>query len=115
MRTTIGLCAVLLIGLIVSAGCKKAEPTAGPPSEFEGVKVDLQKLDAEFASASPEVQERVSVLKRFYRYGQYPRAIAELDQLSTTPNLAESQKKLLNELIEQTKQVIAKAPEPRGQ
>ena len=115
MKTTDCLFAILVIGLLALVGCKKAEQAAGPTTEFHGVKVDVPKLDSEFTNASQDVQDRVSVIKRFFRYGQFPRAVSELDQLSKMPNLTESQKKLVSDLIEQTKQVITKVPPQPGQ
>ena len=110
MKTTNYLPAILAIGLLAPVGCKKADQPSGPATEYHGVKVDLPKLDAEFGSASPEAQDRVANIKRFFRYGQFPQALSELDQLSKLPNLTEPQKKLVNDLIEQTKQAITKAP-----
>ena len=110
MKTANCLLAILAIGLLAPVGCKKADQSAAAPAEYYGVKVDLPKLDAEFASASQEVRDRATIIKRFFRYGQFPEAISELDQLSKMPNLTESQKKLVNTVIEQTTQVIAKVP-----
>src|SRR5207247_11053418 len=95
--------------------CRKADQSVAPPREFFGVKVDLPRLDADFTNASPDVQDRVSLIKRFFHYGQFAQAMVELDKLSNVPNLTMPQKKLVNDLIEQTKQVIAKAPPPPGQ
>jgi hypothetical protein len=99
---------------VALAGCKKADQQ-GSAQQFYGINVDWPKLDAEFAKASSDVQDSVSLVKRFFRYGQFPQALMELDKLSNNPNLAESQKKLVNDLLEQTKQVVAKAPPPSGQ
>ena len=38
--------------------------------------------------------------------------LVELDKLSNIPNLTDPQKKLVNDLIEQTKKVIEEAPPP---
>jgi len=110
MKTRHCLFAILAIGLLAPVGCKKEEQSAGAPAVYSGVKVDVPKLDAEFAGANKEVQDWVTMIKRFFRYGQFAQAISALDQLSKTPNLTESQKKLVNTLIEQTQQVISKVP-----
>ena len=115
MKTTNYLLAVLAIGLLAPLGCKKADQPSGPAAEFHGVKVDMPKLETEFASASQEAQNHVANLKRFFRYGQFPQALVELDQLSKTPNLTESQKKLVSDLIEQTRQVITQSSPQPGQ
>ena len=114
MKTSTWWLALLVIGLLPLGGSQKTEQAVGPTSEFFGVNVDLPKLDTEFSTASQDVQERAAVVKRFFRYGQFPRAVLELDALAKTPGLTESQKKLVNDLIEQTKQVIAKAPPQSG-
>ena len=108
----------LAIGLTTVAGCKKSDAPGSAPgtaTQINGVNVDLPKLDVEFASAAPELQEGVNLLRRAFRYAQFPQALMELEKLSTNPGLSESQKKLVADLLEQTKQVIAKSPPPPGQ
>ena len=100
---------ILLVCLAVVAGCKKEE-TGGPPQEYYGVKVDWRKLDAVFTNSSPEVQASVTLLLQDFRYAQFSKALADLDKLSNDPSLTPPQKKLVTDLTEQTKQVIAKAP-----
>lgn len=106
---------MIVIGLLGLAGCNKAQQAAGPTDEYYGVKVDVPKLDTEFTNPNQALQDKLNLIKRFYRYEQFAQAVPELDALSKTPNLTESQKKLANDLIEQTKQVIAKAPPRPGQ
>ncbi len=117
MKTTIPTTKFLLVilaGCLLSlAGCKKAEPE-GTTMQFHGINVDLPKLETEFANAGPGVRDSLSQVQRFFRYAQFPQALVELDKLSKDPSLSESQKKLVLDLIEQTKQVINKTP-PAGQ
>ena len=108
MKTTHWIFAVLALCFVAFAGCKKAEQAQA--LDVEGVKVDLPKMDAAFTGASQEVQSSVAMFKRFFRYGQYPQALAELGKLASQPALTEPQKKLVSDLTEQTKQVFAKAP-----
>jgi hypothetical protein len=115
MKTTNWVLAILAVLLLALAGCRKSEQRVAPPREFFGVKVDLPRLDADFTDASPDVQDSVSLIKQFFRYGQFPQAMVELNKLSNTPNLTKPQKKLVNDLLEQTKQVVTKAPPPPGQ
>ena len=112
MKSSDCLFAVLAIGLLAPMGCKKSDQASGSPAEYHGVKVDVPKLEAEFAAASQDAKDRVANVKRFFRYGQFPQAISELDQLAKTPNLTESQKKLINDLIAQTMQGMTNAPAP---
>lgn len=115
MRMFPWILALLAVCLGAVAGCSRAGGPAGPPHEYYGVKVDLPKLEAGFTNASPDIQSRVALVKRAFRYSVFLQALVELDQLSSKPDLTEAQKKLVGDLIEQTKQVIAKAPPPPGQ
>jgi len=116
MKTNRWILALLSVGLVAFAGCKKADDAPGPIPVYYGVKmVGLPKLDTEFANASPEVQANVAMVKRWFRYGQFPQAMAELNKLAKNPNLSEPQKKVVDDLVEQTKQVIANSKAPPGQ
>jgi len=108
MRTPHWLFAVLAVCFVVFSGCKKAEKPLAQTADSSSV--DWRKVDSEFANASPELRDSVSLIKRFFRYAQFPRAMMELQKLAGAPNLTESQKKLVNDLTEQAKLEIAKAP-----
>ena len=95
-------------------GCKK-EDHQGSAQQFHGVNVDWPKLETEFAKAGQDVQDSLNLAKRFLRYAQFPQALMELDKLSNNPSLTDSQKKLVNDLIQQTKQEVTKAPAQPGQ
>src|SRR5438445_677127 len=109
MKTIKCLFAVMVVCLTALAGCKKQE-TGGPPQVYYGVKVDWPKLNTVFTNSSPEVQANVMLLQQDFRYAQFSKALADLDKLSNDPSLNAAQKKLVTDLTEQTKQVIAKAP-----
>ena len=116
MKTTHRMLTALTICSVAFAGCKKAEEAPGPTPVYYGVKmVDLPKLDTDFVNASQDVQASVSMVKRFLRYAQFPQAVAELGKLANNPNLSEPQKKVVEGLIEQTKQVIANSKAPPAQ
>ena len=101
----LGLC---VAGVAAFGGCsRKAENL--PAWEIRGVQVDMPQLDVVFVNASQEVQGNVAMFKRYFRYGQYPQALVELQKLANQPSLTEPQKKLVSDLTEQTKQVLAKA------
>jgi hypothetical protein len=109
MRAIYWLFPILALCFVAFGGCKKREqPVQNAPGEAYGVKFDWPKFDAAFTNSTPESQNSISLIKRFLRYAQFPRAMAELQNLSSNPNLTESQKQLLNDLIEQTKQASAK-------
>jgi predicted small lipoprotein YifL len=104
------LLAVVVMALGVSfSGCGKKQPPTPPPAEISGIKVDLPKLRQALSGAAPEVQSGLSMVTSNLRYGQYEKALMGLDQLLNNPALNDSQKKVVNDVIEQMKQVIAKA------
>jgi hypothetical protein len=112
MRNTIWLAATFTAFLVIIAGCKKSEQRVERTSQSNGVRVDWPKVDNEFANSSPEVLESVSLIKRFIRYSQFPRAITELQKLASVPALTDSQKSMVADLVEQTKQATARTASP---
>jgi hypothetical protein len=112
MKTTNLLFPVLAVCLLAFAACKKSDPTQESAQAYHGIQVDWTKFDAEFANAGSDVQASVTSVKRFFRYAQFPQALVELDKLLNNSSLTESQMKLVNDLIEQTKKAIEKALPP---
>ena len=112
MKTTHIFLSILAVCVVALAGCKKSDESAALTQAYHGINVDWQKFDAEFANAGQDVQDSVNGVKRFFRYAQFTEALMELDKLSNNPNLTEPQKKQVSGLIEQTRQVITKAPTP---
>ena len=80
-----------------------------PAYEINGVKVDVPQLQQAFAGASAEIQADVNQTTVNLRYGMYEKSLMALDRLSSNPALNDTQKKVVNDLIEQMKQLIAKA------
>lgn len=89
------------------AGCRKSGDQPGPTPVYYGVKVDVPKLDTEFVTASEEVKASAGLIKQSFRYAQLPQALAELGKLAGNSSLTESQKKVVRDLTEQIKKVIA--------
>ena len=114
MKTTNLFFSILAVCVLAFAGCKKSDQQDSA-LQFHGINVDWPKIDTEFTKASQEVLNSLKAVKQFFRYGQFPQALVELDKLSNDPNLTEPQKKLVNDLIQQTKQAIIKTPPPPGQ
>lgn len=110
MKTVIRMLALLALCVASFTGCKKTGQAES--YEVQGVKVDVPQFDGAFASANPEAQASVAMFKRCFRYGQYPQALAELGKLAKQPSLTSPQKKLVETLMAQTKEVIAKATAP---
>jgi hypothetical protein len=108
--------AIFAVCVVALTGCKKSQQQAvGPRTQYLGVQVDWPKLDTEFSNAPPELQKSAYEIKRDFRYSLFPQAMVALDKLANAPNLNESQKKLVTDLMEQTRQVIAKMGAPPGQ
>ena len=117
MKKTHWLFATLTICILASAGCKKETGEApGPIPVYYGVKMTaLPEVEKEFATAGQDLQASVAMAKRFLRYAQFPQTLAQLGKLANNPNLSESQKKAVNDLIEQVKQVVANTKATPGQ
>ncbi len=81
-----------------------------PAPEVNGVKVDLPKLQDSLTNGTPEQQSLVRNAMSGIRYGQYADSLMQLDKLSKDTTLNDQQKQALNQVIEQMKQVVAKAP-----
>jgi hypothetical protein len=107
--------ALLGVGLLAFTGCKREQPPPQATSGHYGLNVDVARLDTEFATAAPEVQQHVGLLKHAFRYSQWPQAAAELDELGNNPDLTPAQKKLIEDLKEQTRQAITNTPASAGQ
>lgn len=112
MKRSHWLFLILALSFLAFTGCKKSEQFSGPPQEYYGVKLNWSQLNTAFTNASPEAQHDAYLAVRAFRYSQFPQAMVQLEKLATEPGLSEAQKNLVNELIEQTKQVVAKAPPP---
>jgi len=110
MTRTWWLLSSLALFALAFGACQKSEPARGLAREYDGVKVEWPRLETEFTDASPETQMIISTALHAFRYGQFPQALLELNKLAQVPGLTDTQKKLIADLIEQTKQVIAKAP-----
>jgi hypothetical protein len=104
---------LLAVCLVACAGCKKSGRPAPPITDYNGVKVDWTKLNTEFLNSDPEVQLAASTAQRDIRYSQWPQALAALEDLSANPKLTEAQKKVVADLLEQTKQAFAQSPPPQ--
>jgi len=78
--------------------------------EIRGVKVDLPKLQEVFSNAKPELRASVLDAVSDIRYGKNNDALAKLQKVAGDPSLAEAEKKVVTDVIEQVKQLAAKAP-----
>ena len=112
MKTIRWLVAATILATFLPAGsgCKKAEP---PPDYriVNGVRVDMPKLEALFASStSDSAKKQLFEVDQNFRYGDYPKAAAALEELATNPDVTEDQKKVIADVLEQLKKVMAATP-----
>ncbi len=112
MKRTIWLFGVTVAGVLALSGCSKAEK-APPATQIAGVTVDMPKLQQALATASPDVQAQLGQVVFGLRYGMYTNVLVALDKIARNPSLTEPQKKTVSDVIEQVKELIAKAP-PKG-
>ncbi len=111
MKTADWMVLCLLAGVLALAGCSKEKPAP----VMEGVAVDLPKLQETFSAAGADAQNAVSEVRMGIRYGDYARATAALNKLAGTAGLTEAQKKVVNDITEQVKQLASKAAAARSQ
>lgn len=110
MRMRVVCSASCLAFLALLGACSKSsEADKLSPMEFEGVKVDTPRLMAEFLDAPPELQRPINDAVTKMRYRKHLEAMMELDEVLKSPGLNEKQKKLITQVIDQLKEVLAKA------
>jgi len=102
---------ILIAGALVLAGCGKSQQQqeGPPPVEMGGVKIDLPKLQQCLPADKKELHDAASKVMMALRYGQYPEALVQLDKVAAA-DLTDAQKKVVNDVIAQVKQLMAKAP-----
>jgi hypothetical protein len=107
MKST--LYAVFIVALLpVLEGCKKAQPQTAVQDRY-GIGIEWPRLDSDFHDSDPAVQAAVASIKRSILYHQFAQAIAGLDRLASNSSLSDSQKKTVNDVRDQTQQVMTKA------
>lgn len=115
MMSSKTIAVLLALSLLGFVGCKKSAKTTMVNTEFNGVQIDWPKLSTEFNDSEPDLSSAADLAVRYIRYSEFPQAMEQLNKLSQNPKLTEAQKKVVDTIIEQTKQVITKAPRPSGQ
>ncbi len=107
MKTSQLPLALLVVCLASVAAChQQDQPVEIPAPVFNGVKVDLPKLETEFATASADALQTLSRIRHNLNYGLYPKAVMELERLAKLPNLTDAQKQALARVIEQTQSLL---------
>lgn len=104
------VCAAVSLSFL--AGCGKSNKVA-PAAEINGVTVDMPKLQQALGgNTNPEVRNQMTQVAFGVRYGDYPKALMALDQLSSNANVSDAEKKVVNEVLEQVKKLAQNAPAP---
>jgi hypothetical protein len=103
--------ALVAAALLAAAGCGKSPQAqqSPPPVNYNGVNVDIPKLRLLLAG-KPELANTLEQVSMAVRYGNYDDAFAALAKLDAAPDLTEPQKKVINDVSEQVKQLATKAP-----
>jgi hypothetical protein len=101
----------LAAGFLALTGCHKTDSSA---MKFEGVDVDISKLEQAFATAPVEILKDAQAVQLGFRYTTPTDSLAALEKLAANPAVTDPQKKVVNELIAQTRQVIARSQPPAG-
>lgn len=103
--------AALAVASLGLAGCKKAADKPVDSLQVHGVSVDMPKLQATFSTVSDEqIKKLIFDADQGFRYGDYPKALAAVEELSNNPNVTEDQKKVVTDVLEQLKKLVAVAP-----
>jgi hypothetical protein len=110
MKTQRFLAGFFLAITLVAAGCGKKGPPAPSAPEINGVKVDMPALQAAFVGTQyADLQAAINDVSSDIRYGQYMKAMQDLDKVLTNPALTDPQKKIVTQVMDQLKEVINKA------
>ena len=107
------LLAVMAAATLGLAGCSKKEEPPMESVQVNGVSVDMPKLrDAFSSSTNQDLRKILFDVDQHFRFGDYLKCMMSLDELSNQPDVTESQKKMVADVIEQVKKLAANAPAP---
>jgi hypothetical protein len=79
--------------------------STSPRYNYDGVWVDVPKLQKALETAGRDVVSDLNHIKYGLRYKRYPDALEALDKLMELPSLTDGQKQIVSEVIEQVKHV----------
>jgi hypothetical protein len=104
----------LLAVALAPVGCGKKE--SQPSSPGQAVRIDVPKLQSAFATASPELKAMSDEAIKYVQFGRnYSTGLATLEKLAGSPGLTEEQKKVVDEVTAQVKQIMSPAAAPPAQ
>ena len=94
--------------LVLTDGCKKQEQST--EWKTQGVRVSLTELRQAFPSApGTETEACLNDAATSLHYGEYAKALAALDKLANDPGATAQQKKVIDKVIGQVKELAAKS------
>ncbi len=105
----------LAIGLALGGCSKSTSSDKEPPMVIDGVNVDAPNLMAAFLDAPPNLYTAVNDAVTDIRYKEYLPAMKGLDEVLKSPELKPHQKELLDRVMRQLNQVLAKTSPQPGQ
>jgi hypothetical protein len=108
MKLMARIAGVLMVGLLMTAGCKKEEKPVGAEVQL----LDASKLRPAFASAPAEQQAIVDSVMMSIQGSEPVKARAELNRLSKMPGLTDPQQKVVKDLSDQLDKKIAATANP---
>jgi hypothetical protein len=102
------MCFIIAASLLLVGGCKKYTP---PPSAETPLNAAMAKLNQNLkVPISPEVQKGLSALEYQIHEGHFSQALTAADDLVNAPGLSDAEKKALDEVRAQLKQMPDKSP-----
>lgn len=114
MKMTKWIMICLLAVVLAPVGCSKKD--SQPSGQTQTVTIDVPKLRAAFATASPELQALSDQAIRDVQFGRnYSAGLAILDKLANAPGITEDQKKVVAEVTAQVKQTMGGGAAPAAQ
>jgi hypothetical protein len=104
MKLHVSLVMALLLGLVVAGGCKKKPADAGV------VGPNTIALENSFEKADEAIGAIVFQVNMGVRYGDYPKALAELQKLEAQSGLKPEQQQAIKDLVARIQQEMANKP-----
>jgi len=108
MTRVVRLVVLLLLGAVVTVGCKKEQAPAGSDVNI----LDASKFRPAFAGGPADQQAVVDSVMMSIQGSDFPKARAELDRLSKMPGVNEKQQVVIKDLSDQLDRKIAAMANP---
>ena len=110
MKNIQWIVAALLMAPLGPVGCGKSAKLQ-ETQQVEGESVEMPKLQAAFAnSTNAQLAGLVTEAASGLRYADYIKTMAALEQIASSPDATDAQKKIVTNVMEQVKKLAAKGP-----